>query len=95
MPAYVIVNIEVEDPARYEEYKRLAPPTLAAFGGRYLARGGKTEVLEGSWVPRRLVILAFQDAAGAKAWLESDEYRPAREIRHQTARTDMVLVEGT
>ncbi|MGH2522967.1 MAG: DUF1330 domain-containing protein, partial [Anaerolineales bacterium] len=60
MSAYVIVDIDVRDAARYEEYKQLAPPTVAAYGGRYLARGGKAEVLEGVWTPKRLVILEFE-----------------------------------
>jgi uncharacterized protein (DUF1330 family) len=94
MPAYVIVDISVTDPAGYEEYKRLAPPTLALYGGRYLARGGATEVLEGDWDPKRLVILEFADRAHARQWLESSEYRPAREQRHRTARTNMVVVDG-
>jgi uncharacterized protein (DUF1330 family) len=94
MPAYVIVDIEVTDVQGYEEYKRLAPPTLGLYGGRYLARGGQAEVLEGDWTPNRLVILEFEDRAHARQWLESPEYRPARSQRHRTARTNMVVIEG-
>ena len=94
MPAYVIVDIEITDPAGYEAYKQMAPPTLAIYAGRYLARGGATAVLEGSWAPSRLVILEFPDAAHARQWLESPEYAPARALRHRTARTNMVLLEG-
>ena len=60
MSAYVIVEIEVLDPVRYEEYKRLAPPSIAAFGGRYVVRGGRSETLEGDWSPKRIVILEFE-----------------------------------
>jgi uncharacterized protein (DUF1330 family) len=94
MPAYVIVDIEVTDPARYEDYKKLAPGAVAAYGGQYLARGGQTEVLEGTWQPKRLVILEFASVAQAKAWVDSAEYRPARELRQQSARSNMVVVEG-
>ena len=94
MPAYVIVDIDVTDPTGYEEYKRLAPPSLALYGGRYLARGGDTEVLEGDWMPKRLVILEFTDLAHARQWIESPEYRPARQLRLRTARTNMILIEG-
>ena len=94
MPSYVIVDIEVTDPAGYEAYKQMAPPTLAISGGKYLARGGATAVLEGGWQPSRLVILEFPDAAHARQWLESPEYAPARALRHRTARTNMVLLEG-
>ena len=94
MSAYVIVEIQVTDPAGYEEYKKLAPPIVAAYGGKYLARGGKTETLEGDWSPKRLVILEFESAERAKAWLNSPEYRVARQLRHQTTKTNMVVVEG-
>jgi uncharacterized protein (DUF1330 family) len=94
MPAYVIVDIEVKDPAAYEEYKRLAPPAIAAFGGRYLARGGASEVLEGTWAPRRLVILEFPTVERAKQWWGSREYGPAKTLRQVCADADMVVIEG-
>ena len=94
MSAYVIVDIQVTDPVGYEEYKKLAPPIVAAFGGKYLARGGKTETLEGDWSPKRLVILEFESAERAKAWLNSPEYRAPRQLRNRTTQTNMVVVEG-
>ena len=94
MPAYVVVDIQVHDPEGYEEYKRLAPPSIAAHGGRYLARGGRTDVLEGDWSPSRLVILQFDDLDQARKWLHSAEYGAARALRHKTATTSMVVIEG-
>ncbi|MBI4732422.1 MAG: DUF1330 domain-containing protein [Chloroflexi bacterium] len=94
MSAYVIVDIEVTDPAGYEEYKKLAPGTIKLFGGKYLARGGPNETLEGDWKANRLVILEFENAEKAKTWLNSPEYAPARLLRHKYARTNMVVVEG-
>jgi uncharacterized protein (DUF1330 family) len=94
MPAYVIVNIKVHDADAYREYVRLAPPTVAAYGGRYLARAGHTEVLEGDWTPSRLVILEFDSAARAKEWLGSPEYAAVKHLRHRNATSDMVLIEG-
>jgi uncharacterized protein (DUF1330 family) len=94
MTAHVIVDIEVTDPAGYEEYKKLAPATAAPFGRKYLARGGANETLEGDWRANRLVILEFPSTAQAKAWLNSPEYAPARALRHKYARTNMVVVEG-
>ena len=94
MSAYVIVDINVTDPVGYEEYKKLAPPVVAAFGGKYLARGGKTETLEGDWSPKRLVILEFESAERAKEWLNSPEYHAPRQLRRQTTETNMVVVEG-
>jgi len=94
MSAYVVVDIDVTDPEGYREYVMLAPAAVAAYGGKYRARGGKTEVLEGSWVPKRLVILEFESVEKAKAWLESPDYQPARQMRHRTATTNMVVIEG-
>jgi len=94
MPAYVVVQIGIDDPVRYEQYKTLAPPSIAAYGGRYLVRGGPSQLLEGSWQPPRLVILEFPDAAQARAWWSSPEYAPAKAIRQGCARTEMLLVEG-
>ena len=94
MTAYVIVDISVLDPIGYEKYKQLAPSSIASYGGKYLARGGANETLEGDWVPARLVILEFPDAQHARSWLTSKEYAPARDLRHRYASTNMVLVEG-
>jgi len=94
MAAYVIVQIEITDPVRYEEYKTLAGATVLAYGGRFVVRGGKAETLEGSWKPGRVVVLEFPTAERAKEWWASETYRPAKELRHQTARTEMILVEG-
>lgn len=88
MAAYVIVDIDVTDPAGYEEYKKLASPTVTAFGGKYLARGGKAEVLEGAWVPNRLVILEFASIANTKEWLHSPEYTAIKHLRHRNARAN-------
>jgi uncharacterized protein (DUF1330 family) len=94
MAAYLILDIEVTDPVGFERYKQLAPPALAVYDGKYLARGGRTETLEGDWVPNRLVILEFPDVARAKQWLESPEYREARGLRRQSATTNIVVIDG-
>jgi uncharacterized protein (DUF1330 family) len=94
MPAYAIVDITVHDPVRYEEYKKLAPPAIAAYGGKYLVRGGRMDVLEGDWHPSRIVVLEFPSADQAKAWIDSPEYREARALRHATATTNAILVES-
>jgi uncharacterized protein (DUF1330 family) len=94
MSAYVVVDIEVLNPEEYREYAKLAPAAVAACGGKYLARAGRTEVLEGDWIPKRLVILEFDSVEKAKAWLESPEYQPARQMRHRNANTNMVVIEG-
>ena len=94
MVAYVINDMEVTDPTLLEEYKKLSPATVAQYGGRFLARGGAMEVLEGAWKPKRLVILEFPSLAQAKAWVDSPEYAPARRIRQQASRSNIVVLEG-
>lgn len=94
MTAYVVVDIEVTDLEGYKEYAKLAPDTVKLYGGKYIARGGKNETLEGEWQAKRLVILEFQDSEQAKKWLNSEEYAPARALRHKYAKTNMVVVEG-
>jgi uncharacterized protein (DUF1330 family) len=94
MSAYIVVDIEIHDPVTYERYRQMTPPTIAAYGGRYLARGGETEVLEGDWLPKRFVILEFPDARQARAWWSSSEYGEAKKLRQSCATTRMVLTEG-
>ena len=90
----MIVEVEVRDPAGYEEYKKLAAQTVQAFGGKYLVRGGQAQALEGDWTPRRVVVLEFPSLDRAREWWSSPEYRDARDIRHRCAETRMILVEG-
>lgn len=94
MPSYVVVEVEVLDAQRYELYKQMVPPSLAAYGGRFIVRGGAVETLEGTWSPKRLVILEFPNAERAKAWWESTEYAEAKALRQASARTQMIVVEG-
>ena len=94
MPAYVIVEIEIVDPTGYEKYKRLAGATVEKYGGKYIVRGGPAETLEGDWKPKRIVVLEFPTMERAKEWLNCEEYREPRKMRHRTAKTNMVLVEG-
>lgn len=94
MPAYLIVETDVHDPERYERYKAAAPAALAAFGGRYVARGGELTVLEGDWEPSRLVVLEFPDLDAARAFYDSPGYLEARKLREGAATLRMVAVEG-
>jgi uncharacterized protein (DUF1330 family) len=94
MAGYVIADIDVTDPVRYEEYRRLASATVSAFGGEYVVRGGACETVEGNWIPRRLVVLRFDSVERAKEWWASEEYRPAKELRQETAATNLIIVDG-
>ena len=94
MPAYVVVEISIKDPARYERYKTLTPQSIAKYGGRFLLRGGSSEALEGAWKPERFVILEFESADVARQWWRSPEYAEAKALRQSCAETKMLLVEG-
>ncbi len=94
MPAYVVVSVDVKDPVRYEDYKKMVPPSLAPYGGRFIVRGGTVQSREGTWVPKRFVILEFPSAERANAWYDSTEYAPAKALRQATASADLIIVEG-
>ena len=94
MAASLIVDVDVKNPQAYEAYKQAAAASIAQYGGRYLVRGGKHEVLEGAWRPTHLVVLEFPTVDAAKRWYASDEYNKVKPIRLQHAVSDMVRVEG-
>jgi uncharacterized protein (DUF1330 family) len=94
MPAYLVVDVDITDSDTYQTYATQVPPILHQYGGRFLVRGGRTEVLEGDWQPKRLVVLQFPDTAAAKRFYNSREYRAIVEFRHRAATTRMVLAEG-
>lgn len=94
MSAYVVVQIQVDDAAAYEEYRLAAPPTIALYDGKYLARGGRVETLEGDWLPPRFVILEFPTFERAKEWHASPEYQAIAPIRHRNASSQMIVAEG-
>jgi uncharacterized protein (DUF1330 family) len=94
MPAYIIVDVTINDPKAYEEYKKLTPATIAAYDGKFVVRGGRSECLEGDWNPQRTVVLQFPTLERAKEWWASEEYAPAKKIRQANATTKMLVVEG-
>jgi len=92
MAAYVVMDLDVADEEGYAAYARLAGPTVTRFGGRLLVAGVRPPTLEGDWRPGRLAVLAFESVERATAWYDSEEYRPARELRRRVARTNAVVV---
>ena len=95
MKAYVIAQIDVQDPVRYADYVKLTPGTIEPFGGRFIARGGQAEKLEGDITVNRVVVLEFPSYGQAKAWYDSDGYRVAMAIRRSSSKGSLILVEGT
>ena len=94
MSAYMIVDIEIHDPAGYDEYRKVVGPTLQQYGGKFVVRGGKIDVLEGNWNPKRIVVLEFESAARVRQWYDSEEYRVPKQIRMRASKGNIVLVEG-
>jgi len=94
MPAYLISTIEITDPAGYEEYRKLVAPVLQKFGGKFLARGGKIDYLEGQWTPKRVVVVEFENAEKARAFSDAPEYAKAKAIRQKTSNSSVIVVEG-
>lgn len=94
MKAYIIVDVKVNDPARYEDYKKLTPGSLVPFDGKFIVRGGETETLEGTWKPGRLVVIEFPSKEKAKSWWSSEGYAPAKALRQSASITQMIVVEG-
>jgi uncharacterized protein (DUF1330 family) len=94
MAAYFIVDIDVHDPAGMREYLERMPGTLTKYGGRYIVRGGKFEVVEGNWQPTRVVMLEFPSMEQARNWYACEEYKDMKAALHNSSRTDIVLVEG-
>ncbi len=94
MAAYLIVNIEIRDPERYAEYIKLVPETIAAYGGKYLARGGRAERLEGDWTPKRVVVLEFPTYERAQEWWSCEAYRGPKALRQSASHGQIILVDG-
>ena len=94
MAAYVTAEIESTDAELMQRYRELTPPTVSAYDGRYIARGGAIQTLEGGWDPARIAILEFDSPERAREWWESEEYRAAKGVRQRAGRTRMVIVEG-
>jgi uncharacterized protein (DUF1330 family) len=94
MPGYVIAELEITDPAGFEEYRKQVPATIQKYGGRYVVRGGTTQTLEGDWQPKRLVVLEFPSLEQARRWYDCEEYRGPKALRIKTTRSRVVLAEG-
>ena len=94
MKAYIIADVNITDPKSYEDYKKLTPGSLVPFDGKFIVRGGQTETLEGGWETGRIVVLEFPSLEKAKAWYESDIYKPAKAIRHAASMSKMIVVQG-
>jgi uncharacterized protein (DUF1330 family) len=94
MAGYLIVELTVTDPEGFAQYRDMVPPTVAAYDGRYLVRGGAITSLEGGWEPKRITVLEFPSVERGLAWWNSPEYAEAKALRQRTAETKLIAVEG-
>jgi uncharacterized protein (DUF1330 family) len=94
MAAYVIADVNVKNPEIYQDYRKQVLATIEKYGGRFVARGGEHEVLEGAWRPHRVVILEFPDMAAARKWYRSPEYAPLIKLRQTASDGNLVVVAG-
>ena len=94
MAAYMIANLDVRDAKAFEEYRKRVEPIVARFGGRYIVRGGTMRVLEGDLPLKRVVLLEFPSVEAAQRFYDSPEYRPVMQIRLDSTKSDVVIVDG-
>jgi len=94
MAAYLIADIDITDPATYEEYRKQVPGVIAKYGGKYVVRGGKVEPLEGGWSPKRLAVVEFPSMDQALKFYRSPEYAPLIKLRQKASKGKLLLVEG-
>jgi uncharacterized protein (DUF1330 family) len=94
MSAYVIVQVEVTDWQGFKEYLKEAPQIIAKYGGRYIARGGETVILEGENQGRRIVLMEFPSLQKAENWYRSEEYQKLKSLREGAAIGSLIAIEG-
>lgn len=94
MAAYIIANVDVKDAERIKEYTSATPEVISKYNGRFIVRGGDVTIVEGTWKPKRLVVLEFDTLENAKAFWHSEDYQPLKELRQQLADTEMIIVDG-
>lgn len=94
MSAYVLAEIEITNPEGYKEYTKVVPATIAQYGGRFLARGGAVEVLEGDWPQHRRVLIEFPSMEAAKRWWDSPEYAKPKAMRKANSNGRLLLLDG-
>jgi uncharacterized protein (DUF1330 family) len=94
MPAYFVVDLDVTNMEAMADYRAAVPATVSQYGGRFLARGGAIELVEGGPEPKRIVILEFADAAAVKRWYNSPEYQKILPGRLDNSKARAFIVEG-
>ena len=94
MSAYLLANITINNPENYKEYVSRVKSVVEKFGGEYLVRGGEMNIIEGVWTNERNIVIKFPSRKKAMEWYNSEEYKPIRQIRHDNAVSNSVIVDG-
>jgi uncharacterized protein (DUF1330 family) len=94
MAGYILIDLEITDPEGFQEYLKLAGPTLKQFGGKVLIGGAPSETLEGDWYPHLLSVGEFESVEQALRWYNSEEYTPAKALRFKVAKNKAIVVQG-
>lgn len=94
MPAYLIANVEIKDADKIKAYLAATPEVLNKYGAQFLVRGGEIWIAEGNWNPKRMVVVEFESLEKAKAFWNSNEYKPLKALRQSAAYTEMIIVQG-
>ena len=94
-PAFILLDTKINDPIAFENYKAAAKPIAEKFGGKYLTRGGKIDVVQNDlWAPERIVLIQFPSMTEAHNFLDSPEYAPVKDIRLASSNTTLMVLEG-
>ena len=94
MAAYALIDVEVTDQSVFAEFRERAPAVVEAHGGRFLVRGGATEVVQGDWTPHRVVIVEFDSVERVKSWWNSPDHTKLRALLDRSSKSTMTIVEG-
>ena len=91
---YALIDVEVTDQAAFAEFRERAPSVVEAHGGKFLVRGGATEVVQGDWTPHRVIVIEFDSVERAKSWWNSPAHTELRAMADRCSRTTTTIVEG-
>jgi len=94
MKAYIIADIEIKNEAEYVKYRDAVPALVEKYGGRYIVRGGNPQTLEGTWSPKRIVVLEFPDMAALQRFYNSDDYAPLIKLRQAGSDGSLICLQG-
>ena len=94
MAVYLVADLNITNPEEFQKYGQRVVDIVKQYGGRYLVRGGESEILEGNWKPKRLTIVEFPTTEHVKRWYESPEYQAIIGFRHRSARDHLTIISG-